>query len=571
MTIHDLVAEQRRLRPGATAVTAGGTRVSYAELDAWADEVARRVLDRGVSPGARVAVSAERSAAYVAAVLGVLKAGCAYVPLDHGYPRARQDFILDDSGVALTLVSGGPAGDRRLVIPPPGERTAGGELPCVTRAQVAYLMYTSGSTGRPKGVLVEHQQVVSLVRNDERLHVRPGDKVALFAPLAFDASTFELWNTLCRGGELVVFQNGWDSVDDLGRELRAVRPDWLFLTSGLFHLLAEHDPAALDSVGRLITGGDVLSPRHVGAVAGRGTVRLFAAYGPTETTTFASLHEVDPDRSLVTVPIGRPLRGVRMYVMDEGRRREQGEIGELYIGGSGVARSYHDADDLTAAKFLPDPCGGRMYRTGDLARELPGGEFEFHGRVDRQVKIRGHRVEPGEVEAHLSAHPAVAMAVVSALEDPSGAKRLVAYLVPAGGQDVRIKDVRDWLAERCPAYMLPSSFVSIAELPLDANGKPDRGALPFPWSRRDDTPNLRPYRKPRNTRERLIAAVWAEVLGLDHVGLDDDFYDLGGDSLRSVDLLARLRKEGITLSALALFRNPTVGDLAASLDEPEVA
>ena len=317
----------------------------------------------------------------------------------------------------------------------------------------------------------------------------------------------------------------------------------------------------------MITGGDVLSPRHVVAAAARRTARIVAAYGPTETTTFASLHEVDPARELTRVPIGRPLAEVRMHVADaDGRPVAPGTIGELYVAGAGVARGYVGRPELTAQRFRPDPDGdgpdARMYRTGDLARALPDGEFEFHGRVDRQVKIRGFRVEPGEVEANLAASPRVAAAAVTAVEDPSGRKRLVGYVVPANGGTLRGKDLRDWLADRLPAHMRPTSYLVLDALPLNANGKVDRSALPYPWVRRTDLAELPAYRPPRNAVEAAIASVWAESLGLDRVGADDEFALLGGDSLHSIDVLARLRGEGIEVSALTFFQNPTVRQLA---------
>jgi amino acid adenylation domain-containing protein len=572
-TIHQLFHEQARTRPDAVAVRDAESLLTYRELDEWSDRIAVRLVDSGVVPGAPVAVAVHRSASYAAAVLGVLKAGGTYVPLDPDYPAGRREFIAADSGAAAVLVP--PSTQDRCpgqVDLPARQEPAGREvdrtkLSAVGDPHGAYIVYTSGSTGTPKGVLVEHRQVVALVRDDPRLHVRPGESVALFAPLAFDASTFELWNTLCRGGELVVFHSGWDSVADLGAELRTHRPDWLFLTTGLFHLLAEYDVAALDAVGTLITGGDVLSPRYVRTAAARGTARVYAAYGPTETTTFASLHEVDPHADPVRVPIGRPLSGARMYVLDAaGQPVSDGGTGELYVGGAGVARGYLRAAASTAERFVPDPFVGvpgvRMYRTGDLARALSDGEFEFHGRVDRQVKIRGYRVEPGEVEAHLIGHPKVAAVAVTAVADATGLKRLVAYVTPSPGSGLRIPELAGWLTDRVPDYLEPARYLLLDALPLDANGKPDRSTLPYPWSRRADLPDLPPFRPPNNDAERTVAAVWADSLGVDQVGVDDDFYLLGGDSLHSVDVLARLRRSGLEVSALSFFRNPTVGALA---------
>jgi amino acid adenylation domain-containing protein len=580
MTVPGLFQSQVSRNPDEIAISVGATRITYSELDEWSDRVAWRIVGAGVAVGAAVAVSAGRSPTYVAAVLGILKAGCAYVPLDPGYPADRREFILRDSGAQILLGPPDPALTPipQMPLPAFSEPAPAGRisLPAYSHDRSAYVMYTSGSTGTPKGVVVQHRQIAALARNDERVRVAPGERVAMFAPLSFDASTFELWNALCGGGNVVIFDRANDSVQELGDQVRLHRPDWLFLTTGLFHLVAEYDPAAFDAVRRLITGGDVLSPKYVQRVAARRTAQILAAYGPTETTTFASLHEVNPDDETSTVPIGRPLAGVTMCVLDaEQRPLPQGAVGEIYIGGTGVAAGYHANPALTAVSFVPDVSGrcpgARMYRTGDLARQLVDGSFEFHGRIDRQVKIRGHRVEPGEIEVQLANHPQLAATVVCAVEDPSGARRLVAYVVPGREGELRVADLKKWLAGRLPDYMQPASIIPIAELPLDSNGKPDRKALPDPWTCRDQLPGLGPFSSSDSSTERAVASIWAESLGLDQVGLDDDFYLLGGDSLRSVDVIARMRQHGFKVSAMAFFRNPTVRQLAASLDtEPAV-
>ncbi len=579
--VHHLVEEQARLRPDAVAVSMDGTTLTYRELDAWAGRIAGALLASGVAPQAGVVVAVPRSLAYPAAVLGVLKAAGAYVPLDRDYPAERRSFILRDSGAGAVLTTGDDPDLDGYGVPAitvedlgPDGVVGGGEdraetvaVPGAGSTDAAYVIYTSGSTGTPKGVVVEHRHVLSLVRDDERLHVQPGDRVALFAPLAFDASTFELWNTLCRGGVLTVLTSGRESVADLGKQLRDVQPQWLFLTSGLFHLLVEYDPEALDHVGCLITGGDVLSVRHFRAAASRGTARVYAAYGPTETTCFASLHRAEADREYMRVPLGSPLLGTDFHILDEQRRPvPAGEVGEIWISGTGVARGYHERAELTAERFLTvEESASRQYRTGDLGRELPDGQYEFHGRIDRQVKIRGFRIEPGEIESVLSTHPTVSAVAVAAVEDPVDGRRLAAYIVPTPGHVVNARELRAWVGEHLPSHMEPASFVELEEMPLDANGKPDRSParLPQPWTERDQLEGMPAYRGPGSETERTIAAAWAGSLGLDRVGLDDDFEALGGDSLHSVDILARLRNEGLTVSALDFFRSPTVGELAA--------
>jgi acyl-coenzyme A synthetase/AMP-(fatty) acid ligase/aryl carrier-like protein len=429
---------------------------------------------------------------------------------------------------------------------------------------LAYVIYTSGSTGRPKGVAVSHRDVVDLVCADPRLAVAPGQSVAHLAPTAFDASTFELWCALGRGGRVVVLGRGGVSTDALGADLRAARPDWLFLTTGLFHLLVDHDVAALAGVAHVITGGDVLAPRQIERAA-RTAPEVFAAYGPTENTVFCSLHHVDPQRVHRRVPLGTPLMGKRMYVMDAHLRSlPDGEVGELFVGGAGVARGYQGQPRLTAERFLPDPesaePGGRMYRTGDLGRRLPDGEFGFLGRVDRQVKIRGFRVELGEVEAVLASYEyATGAAVV--VDESSGDKRLVAYVSAPEEAGVTPGDVRRFVVEQLPAYLRPSYYVVLNRLPVDANGKIDRGSLPEPWRHRDQL-GIGPYQPPRTLAEELVAAMVAETLGLDLVGRDDNFFELGGDSLRSVALLGWLHEEGVRLTAREFFAQRRIADIA---------
>ena len=597
-TIHQLVAGWAAATPAAPAVSTPDDTVTYAELDARASRLAARLHAYGVGPESRVGVAIPRSIEAVVAFLGVLKAGGAYVPLDPDYPADRRAFMLADSGVTVLVTVSAPArlfdagdsgdsgdsGDAGTVPvvlldhAEPAPVATGDPLPQapVGAGHCAYVVYTSGSTGTPKGVMVEHGSVVALVSNDERLAVAPGDTVAHFAPTAFDASTFEIWGALCRGGHVAVLPGSQVSIEDLGRQLRDRRPDWLFLTTGLFHLLAEFDLAALASVGRLLTGGDVLDPDRVRAAA--ATTTVYAAYGPTENTVFTSLHLASGDRRPERVPLGDCLTGIRGYVLDD--RLDpvpDGEIGELYLAGCGLARGYHGRPGLTAERFLPDPYadvpGQRMYRSGDLARRLPDGQLEFHGRTDRQVKVRGFRIELGEIESVLLGAPDVTAAAVVAIPGLDGDKRLAAYVAPAAGTDLLVSELRAWVADRLPGYAVPATFVILDDLPLDANGKVDRRSLPSPWASRDGMDGLPPYTEPGTEIERVIAGVWAEVLELDRVGAEDEFFALGGDSLRSVALLERLQEIGIRFTASQFFGHPTVAELAAlyDADRPAVA
>lgn len=572
-SIHSLVERWATATPHATAVATGDARVSYLDLNQRANDLAWRLHERGVGLESRVAIMLERGIDAVVALLATLKAGAAYVPIDPEYPQERRSAMLADAHAAAVIAAEQKAADVAcgydvvVTVSPAGGGRADGPPVHAGGGNSAYLVYTSGSTGQPKGVVVEHRAVVSLVMKDPRLAVGAGDLVAQFAPIAFDASTFEIWGALCRGGQLVILDGPQVSIEELGRQLRLWRPQWFFLTTGLFHLLADLDADALCSVGCLLTGGDVLSPQYIHIAASLDGARVYAAYGPTETTTFASLHHADAAADYRQVPIGSALRGSTMYVLDPGLAPvPDGQIGELYIGGDGLARCYHRQPGLTAGRFVPDPfCGvpgARMYRTGDLARRRGDGEFEFHGRIDRQVKIRGFRIEPGEVETALARHPCVGTAVVTAVHGAPG-KRLAAYLVRAPGQQVSVSDLRAWVSRLLPAYAVPSAFVVMDRLPVDRNGKVDRSALPAPWKSRDKLADLPPYEPARSELERTIVAAWAEALDIDTVGLQDNFFELGGDSLVSVSVLDRLRGCGIELTAGEFFRNPTVAELAA--------
>ncbi|MFI5975403.1 amino acid adenylation domain-containing protein [Streptomyces sp. NPDC051452] len=581
--IHQWVADAAAEDPNAAAVTAGGTVLSYRSLDADSTALARVLRAHGVTVGSRVVVAVPRSTDFVVAALAVLKAGGAYVPIDPEYPAQRQQLILSDSGATLIVTAGGegpegfPAIDMRTAVTAAGAPEGdGGEVPApgIRPEDLAYIVYTSGSTGTPKGVCITHAAVTDLIASDPRLAIGRGEVVAHLAPTAFDAATFEIWCALARGATVAALSKDEISVAELGKTLRTVRPDWMFLTTGLFHLLVDHDVEMFGAVGTVLTGGDVLSPQHVQAAARLVSRDLYAAYGPTETTVFATLHKVDTQRSYERVPIGRVLDNKNLYVLDaELGEVPPGEVGEIFLGGNGLARCYHNRAALTAERFLPDPYsrtpGGRLYRTGDLGRVLPDGEVEFIGRTDRQVKVRGFRVELGEIEAALSAHEAIGAVAVLAVGDDENSKRLVAYASPAARAELSTAGLRRWVADALPAYLAPSHYVLLDALPLDPNGKVDRKALPRPWATRADF-DLPSMVAPGTATERLVTQVMADVLGLDEVGVEDDFYALGGDSLRSVRMLEHLRALGITISSREFMRRPTVHGLTGLVEEQQL-
>jgi acyl-coenzyme A synthetase/AMP-(fatty) acid ligase/acyl carrier protein len=428
-------------------------------------------------------------------------------------------------------------------------------------------MYTSGSTGQPKGVCVTHRNVMGLVKNANYAEMGEGEVFLQFAPASFDASTFEIWSCLLNGGRLVVFPAGTPSLREFGEFVNRAQVTTLFLTTGLFHQFVDTNVTGAGPVRQLLTGGDTLSPVHVNKAAEQLEGCLIVnCYGPTEATVMVCCYQVAPDRPANSVPIGRPITNSRVYVVSGTQPAGVGERGELFIGGTGLARGYHNRPDLTAERFLPDPFSGRpgarLYRTGDAARYSDAGVVEFLGRVDNQVKISGFRIEPGEVEAVLLQHPSVSAAAVLVKEFSSGDKRLVAYVVtgreslaPTG------EELKGYLRERLPAYMVPGALAFMSELPLTPNGKVDRRALPEPADlSAEGAPAFEP---PRTQEEQLLADIWAHVLGVERVGRSDDFFALGGHSLLAIRVVSRVRQSfGVELSVRSLFESPTVKGLA---------
>jgi amino acid adenylation domain-containing protein len=434
---------------------------------------------------------------------------------------------------------------------------------------LAYVMYTSGSTGQPKGVAVSHRAVVRLVQNTDYFRGGPGEVFLQLAPMAFDLSTFELWAPLLTGGKLVIAPPGALSLEEIGRVIRQHGVTALWLTAGLFHLMVDERLGDLTGVRQLLAGGDVLSVTHVErALRELPECRLINGYGPTESTTFASCHAIALEDLRTSVPIGRPIANTQVYVLD--RHLEPvpvGVPGELYLGGDGLARGYLRRPALTAERFLPDPFrpasgsepGGRLYRTGDRARWLAGGTLEFLGRLDDQVKLSGYRIEPGEIETVLVQHPEVRAAAVIAREDWPGDRRLVAYVVPAGRLEA-VSELRTFLQQRLPDYMVPSVFVALDQLPLSPNGKIDRRSLPAPQAA---TPQQGRFIAPRTPAEELLAGLWASVLRLERVSVEDNFFALGGHSLLATQVISRVRTAfGVELPLRALFEDPTVAGLA---------
>ncbi|HEX2094621.1 MAG TPA: amino acid adenylation domain-containing protein, partial [Longimicrobiaceae bacterium] len=587
--IHPLVEEAVRAAPEAVAVSWRGARVTYAELDARAGRLANRLRALGVGPEARVGVCLERTPELVVALLAVLRAGGAYVPLDPDYPVERLLYLLDDAGARVLVTEAalaeGLARPRMAVVRVDADREAiAGESPEAPESGVrpenlAYVLYTSGSTGTPKGVMVDHAALAAHVVTIRGAYgITSADRVLHFAAAVFDPALEQLLTALVCGATVVLRPQELWSPAELRRHLAEESVTVANLPTAYWRQAAAGWAAAGPfpplRLRLMIAGGERMPPEA--ATLWRrgplGEVRLLNAYGPTEATVTATLHEVprgDPAPS-GRVPIGRALPGRRAYVLDgAGAPVPVGVPGELHLGGASLARGYLGRPELTAEAFVPDPWGGeagaRLYRTGDRVRWLPTGELEYLGRADVQVKVRGFRIEPGEVEAALRAHPAVGDATVVARDDTPGGQRLVAYLTPAPGTAAPpAAELRAHLRAGLPEHMVPGAFVVLEALPTTPSGKVDRGALPVPEGR----PEGEEYVPPCTPTERVVAAVWAETLGIERVGAHDNFFDLGGHSLLLVQMHARLQERlrtGVSVAKLFQFR--TLADLARHLDD----
>jgi amino acid adenylation domain-containing protein len=575
--IDTLFREQARLWPDKVALRCGEATLTYAGLDRRASALARRLAAAGVSEETPVGLHMSRSIDMVVAVIAILRAGGAYVPLDPAYPPARLAAMIQDCGLKLVVAETGVAGGLDLpveLILADQEQAdladaADWHGPPARPDSLAYIIYTSGSTGRPKGVMVEQRAVVRLVRNTDFATLSADQIVLHSSSIAFDAATLELWGALLNGAALVLYPDRVIDIEPLGRLMAAQGVTLAWMTARLFDQFVTDWTQPLPKLRQLLVGGDVVSPASVMAFYARNPqVVLINGYGPSENTTFSACHPIPRELAAgAAIPIGRPIANSSAWVLDAaGRICGEGVAGELYVGGDGVARGYLARPELNARSFVPDPFaaapGARLYRTGDLARWRSDGRLDFLGRLDQQVKIRGFRVEPGEIEARLQAQPGLRAAAVILREDRPGDGRLVAYVTAEPGASLDGAALRRALARDLPDYMTPSAVVVIDALPLTPSGKLDRRALPAP-----DLAPAAAGRAPRTPRETVLAALFAELLGLSQVDIDTSFFDLGGHSLLATRLVSRIRTVlGVSLPIRAVFETPTVAGLACAMD-----
>jgi amino acid adenylation domain-containing protein len=581
--IHELFEARVKQQPDAVAVVFGNESLTYRQLNDRANQLAHWLRRHELQPGAPVAICVERSVWWIAGIVAILKAGGAYVPLDPRYPKERLSFMLEDTRTSFLLTQQSllPLFHRRglyaLCLDADGGSLA--SEPCenlpnrATPEQAAYIIYTSGSTGHPKGVAVPHRAVNRLVLKTNYIALDSTDRLAQVSNMAFDAATFEIWGALLNGGQLRGISSDVAlSPQDFARELRDQGITAMFLTSALFSQLAAEVPGAFATLRTLLAGGEALDPKWVRAVLkDRPPLRLVNGYGPTENTTFTCCALLrDVPEGAASVPIGRPISNTQVYILDSYRNPVPiGVAGELVTGGDGLALGYWRQPELSAEKFIshqfsPDgPCHC-LYRTGDRARYLPDGNIEFLGRIDNQVKIRGFRVELGEIEAVLAKCPGVRECAVKVSGAGAGQVRLIAYFVASAKRFQKSNKLRGFLAEHLPEFMVPSSFVQIEALPLTPNGKVDRAALPEPEKKR---PTLeKKYASPRDAIELELTKIWESVLGMEPIGIEDHFFDLGGNSFLAMRLAARIEKTfGKKLRLATIFMAPTIAKLAAVL------
>ncbi|UHA74537.1 non-ribosomal peptide synthetase [Paenibacillus sp. 481] len=589
-TIHQLFDEQVQLNPNQVAVVCNKKQLTYEELNDKANRLAQHLQAEGVQADQCIGLLVDRSLEMVIGMLAILKAGGAYVPIDPNYPIERISYMLDDSGAKILLVqhdlqasmahvsyagtilnlnaeneytchetSSNPIANQLEQQSTPASTLM--STSTVNPSHLAYVIYTSGTTGKPKGVMVEHRNVVRLVKNTNYVDLNEQTRILQTGSVVFDASTFEIWGALLNGGQLHLVSN--DVILDANRLKQAIHNDHIttmWLTSPLFNQLLQQDHSLFGPLQTLIVGGDVLSVNHINrALEHHPSLTIVNGYGPTENTTFSTTYSIHSEQS-DAVPIGGPIHNSTAYVVDKWMGLQPiGVWGELWVGGDGVARGYLNNPELTAEKFVASSFRPeeRCYRTGDVVRWRHDGTLEYKGRIDEQVKIRGYRIELTEIEAQLTKLPAVQEATVIAQENEAGHKHLCAYVVAT--QTLTVSELRHYLSQELPNYMVPSYFVQLEQMPLTPNGKVDRKALPAPEG---DVPIGTDYAAPRTEAEQALVSIWQDVLGVQNVGIRHNFFELGGDSIKAIQVSSRLFQAGFKLEMKNLFKYPTIEQLS---------
>ncbi|MFS1514462.1 amino acid adenylation domain-containing protein [Chengkuizengella sp. SCS-71B] len=560
-TIQQCFEEQVERNPNVIAMVSGDIKLTYKELNEKANHLALLLRKEGVKADSIVAIMQERSMELVIAMLAILKAGGAYLPIDPEYPVERVDYILQDSGADILLTQSIFKSEmdtklKMIELEQPESMKNEAENPKIQNRvdHLSYIIYTSGSTGKPKGVMVEHQNVVRLVKNTNYVSFDEGDRILQIGAQVFDACTFEIWGALLNGLELyIVDQFTILSPNKLEEAFKKYKITTIFLTSPFFTQLSQYKPEMFAGIKTLLVGGDVISPKNMNEVRKKCPgLQWVHVYGPTENTTFSTYFNVDEDYD-VNIPIGFPIHNSTSYIVDQyGKLVPIGVPGEIWVGGDGVARGYKNLEELTSTQFITDPFApsGKLYRTGDMAKWLPDGSIEFIGRIDKQVKIRGFRVEVGEIESQILTHPYIEETVVVVYEQ-NQSKSLCAYIVLE--KELSLFEVKEYLKERLPEYMVPSSFVFMDKLPLNPNGKIDRKALPEPKL------NIEQEIIPPTTElEEILVEIWENVLGLEPIGTHHNFFELGGDSIKAIQMISKLNSQGYTVTVKDLFQNPEI-------------
>ncbi|MFP7694024.1 plipastatin non-ribosomal peptide synthetase PpsC, partial [Bacillus subtilis] len=572
-TISRLFEMQAEQTPNAVAIVSDTQVFTYEDLNSWANQIASVLQIKGVGPDSVVALLTGRTPELIAGMLGILKAGGAYLPIASDLPVERIAYMLSDSGAALLLQSEKTEKQlldiecEQIIIEDIQKQ---GEAKNVDSSagphSLAYIIYTSGSTGKPKGVMIEQRSVIRLVKNSNYITFTPEDRLLMTSSIGFDVGSFEIFGPLLNGAALHLSdQQTFLDSHQLKRYIEHQGITTIWLTSSLFNHLTEQNEQTFSQLKHLIIGGEALSPSHVNRIRNVcPEVSIWNGYGPTENTTFSTCLHIQKTYEL-SIPIGRPVGNSTAYILNQwGVLQPVGAVGELCVGGDGVARGYLGRPDLTKEKFVPHPFapGDRLYRTGDLARWLPDGTIEYVGRIDDQVKVRGYRVELGEIESALRQIDGVKEAAVLARTAQTGSKELFSYISVKAGTNA--EQVRSLLARSLPNYMIPAYIIEMETLPLTSNGKLNRKALPEPNFTSKQT-----YAPPRNDLEDQLVLIWQEVLGIQRIGIEDSFFELGGDSIKALQVSARLGRYGLSLQVSDLFRHPKIKDLSPLISKSE--